>query len=613
MSDNIIAAPTSTDYNFKCTPRDAKDLILHIATKLQNRSAEPFEDAPTAALEDFGWKRDLEQLEELAEQAQSQEAPYEAFLDSLPNEFVEAAYSTEADRWLPELPAATDRAFDIAYGIMSTCKPPIEPFENQYGTPHIKIGHDVMMLDSERAERRIRALTTQHGYAASSASTNFQEALSAFAMPDIKGGPQRRTVYKRTALVDGTLYLNLAQEGNRNVVAIDEHGYQIIECPDNILFMKFDGAQVSLPTPLPGGTVGSLKEFWRCEDPNNIKLLLSAAASYLIPDGPYAILSFVGTMGSGKTTAARQLRSLVDPRDGGGMLSLPEKQDDLFETAAALWLLAYDNLDKIPSTMSNNFCQIREGAAEARRKMYAQGRIRMTHTLNPIIMTSVNPVTTKSDLEDRTITVTFRSRTDESTKTDATIRSKWEEVRPQVFGLICDALSKHLARKGKIEMKRRPRNAEFAQATIEMAPAFEWTEAEAENQIFGNTRQAHLKILENSIVYEPLKNFLELQKNGEWEGEMQQLVHDIQIGVHEDEPLVKWLRQNRTDEGSPERLSKEIRNIVPSWLMIEDFIYEERHTAWKRTKFMKLPSQPSQPSQAKDGADGPDGKNGELS
>jgi hypothetical protein len=445
MPDKLIAAPTSADYNFKCEPHDAKDLILHITTKLQKGSTNPLEDAPTVALEDFGWKRDLEQLEELADQAQSQESPYEAFLESLPEEFVEAAFSTEPQRWLPELPAATDRAFDIAYGIMLTCKPPIEPFENQFGTPHIKIGHDVMMLDSDRAERRIRALTTQHGYAASSASQNFQEALSAFAMPDIKGGPERRTVHKRSALVDGTLYINLAQEGNRNVVAIDEHGYQIIECPNNILFMKFDGTQVSLPTPLPGGSVESLQEFWRCEDSNNIKLLLSATASYLIPDGPYAILSFVGTMGSGKTSAARQLRSLVDPRDAG-MLSPPDKQDDLYETAASTWLLAYDNVDKIPSWLSNILCQIREGAAEARRKMYKQGRVRMTHTLNPIILTSVNPVTTKSDLEDRTITVNFRNRTDEATKTDATIRSKWEEVRPQVFGLICDALSKHLAR-----------------------------------------------------------------------------------------------------------------------------------------------------------------------
>jgi hypothetical protein len=143
-----------------------------------------------------------------------------------------------------------------------------------------------------------------------------------------------------------------------------------------------------------------------------------------------------------------------------------------------------------------------------------------------------------------------------------------------------------------------------------MAPAFQWSEAEAEDQIFGNTRQAHLKILENSIAYEPMKNFLENQKNGEWEGEIQQLIHDLQIGVFEEDPFIKWLKRDR-DEGSPERLSKAIRNILPSWQLIEGFIYEERHTAWKRTKFIKLPSQPSQPSQFKDGTDGSDSKNGE--
>ena len=612
MTEIKATAPedAATSHTLNSTPEECREFIQHCSKQL-SKGNDPLVDIPTTALDDVS-NEDYEYIGGLAIDAQQEESPSEAFLQSLPKEYVDAAYSTEIApvRWLPDMPADPDRAFLIAHEIMSDADPPIEPFENQYGTPHIKMGSDVLMLNSERAERRIKAECTRHGKAAANAALNFSEALSSFAMPDIPNGPARRIVHKRSALVDGKLYINLAQAGNSSVVKIDEFGFEVIDCPDDILFMKFDGADVALPTPMPGGSVSDLQDLWRCEDPKNIQLLLTAAASYLLPTGPYAILSFIGTMGSGKTTAARQLRSLVDPRDNGGMLSPPDKIDDLFETAAAFWLLAYDNIDRVPSWLSNAFCQIREGASDVRRTFFKQGRVKISHSLNPIIMTSVNPVTAKSDLEDRTITVTFRSRVDESTKTDATIRNQWEQLRPQVFGLICNALSHHLARKGKIEMSRRPRNAEFAQLAVEIAPALEWTEAEAEAQVFSNTRQAHLKILENSVVYEPLHTFL-LENKGEWEGEMSTLAKDLLYGKSDDHPLVKWLRRDRP-EGSPERLSKEIRNIEPSWRLIEGFIYEERHTNLKRTKFLKLPSEPSQPSLTADGTDTSDSKNGVL-
>tara|TARA_R100000808_G_scaffold17267_1_gene38295 strand:+ start:2622 stop:4463 length:1842 start_codon:yes stop_codon:yes gene_type:complete len=612
MTEIKATAPedAATSHTLNSTPEECREFIQHCSKQL-SKGNDPLVDIPTTALDDVS-NEDYEYIGGLAIDAQEEELPHEAFLESLPQEYVEAAFSTEPVRWLPTMPNDPDRAFMTAYEIMSDCETPIEPFENQYGTPHIKIGSDVLMLDSERAERRVKALCTQFGKAAASASQNFLDALSSFGMPDIPNGPARRTVHKRSAFVDGKLYINLAQSGNRSVVEIDEFGFRVIDCPEHILFMMFDGADVALPTPIPGGSVSDLQELWRTEDPKNIQLLLSAAASYLLPTGPYAILSFVGTMGSGKTTAARQLRSLVDPRDNGGMLSQPEKQDDLYETAASMWLLAFDNVEVIPAWMSNSLCQIREGATDVRRTFYKQGRVRLTHALNPIIMTSVNPVTAKSDLEDRTITITFRSRVDESTETDATIRSRWEEIRPQILGLLCEALSMHLRRRGKISMSKRPRNAEFAQLAVEIAPALGWTEQEAESQLFENVHQAHMKILENSVVYEPLKELLMSQPNGEWQGIMKDLLHLLSLGRLEEDPFIKWSRRDR-EEGSPERLSKEIRFITNSWALTEGFVYEERNSREKgRERFLKLPSQPSQPSQDDDSSDSSDSTNGGL-
>ena len=161
-------------------------------------------------------------------------------------------------------------------------------------------------------------------------------------------------------------------------------------------------------------------------------------------------------------------------------------------------------------------------------------------------------------------------------------------------------------------MSKRPRNAEFAQLAVEIAPALGWTEQEAESQLFENVHQAHMKILEYSVVYEPLQEFLMSQPNGEWQGIMKDLLHLLSLGRHEDDPFVKWSRRDR-DEGSPERLSKEIRAISNSWTLTEGFVYEERHSREKgREKFMKLPSQPSQPSRDADSTDSSDSTNGGL-
>ncbi|HYE72002.1 MAG TPA: hypothetical protein VEF04_01675, partial [Blastocatellia bacterium] len=124
---------------------------------------------------------------------------------------------------------------------------------------------------------------------------------------------QQREVYTRVAYLDGHLYIDLCNE-TWQVVEVSKTGWKIVsDCP--VRFRRASG-MLALPTPVQGGKVESLRRHLNLEG-EEYDSQWTLIAAWLVQSlrwrGPYPVLCLHGEQGSGKSTAARMLRSLFDP------------------------------------------------------------------------------------------------------------------------------------------------------------------------------------------------------------------------------------------------------------------------------------------------------------
>ena len=59
-------------------------------------------------------------------------------------------------------------------------------------------------------------------------------------------------------------------------------------------------------------------------------------------------------------------------------------------------------------------------------------------------------------------------------KTDEEMAADWEKVRPQVLGMLLDAVSMAIRRRPEITMEEKPRMADFCMWAEAAGPTFGW-------------------------------------------------------------------------------------------------------------------------------------------
>ena len=188
---------------------------------------------------------------------------------------------------------------------------------------------------------------------------------------------------------------------------------------------------LSLPRPVSGGSLVELRQFINVSD-EHYPLVLAWLIAALRPTGPYPILCLHGEQGSGKSSQARMLRSLIDPNIAP-LRSEPKDARDLMIAANNGWVLGLDNLSYIKPELSDALCRLSTGGGFSTRMLFENDEEMIFDAMRPMIITGIEEIATRGDLIDRSLLAQSADNPRRPAATRSELLSEFDAVRPRVF------------------------------------------------------------------------------------------------------------------------------------------------------------------------------------
>lgn len=342
-----------------------------------------------------------------------------------------------------------------------------------------------------------------------------------------------------------------------SVVHVSKSGWEIRESA-TVKFWRPPGMQpMVIPEKSPDG-LGSLililSYVLRLSDSDGV-LVAAFMLGCLFPRGPYPILELHGDPGSGKTTIAWMLKRLLDPF-GEGLSGAPKDPRDLVLAARNGWILGLDNCSDCPSWLADALCRLSTGGSHRTRRLYSNDEESVVTVQRPAIITAVQNVLTRGDLQDRAIAIECQNIPARQRRTLAEVQSEYSEFAPLVLGQMFTALSASLKNMSKLRPKSLPRLADFAHRVIAAESELRWSDGAFERAYANNQHARHADRLEDSLLAETVVAFMRSRRN--WTGTPTALLNHLDhlAGAH--------AQRDRTWPGTPSVLSRRLKDLRPN-------------------------------------------------
>ncbi len=189
--------------------------------------------------------------------------------------------------------------------------------------------------------------------------------------------------------------------------------------------------------------------------------MVSWLVAALRPSGPYPLLAIAGEQGSAKTVLSKMLRALVDP-NAAPVRALPRDERELFIAADNGHVLAFDNISRLRSWLSDALCRLASGGGFAVRQLYTDQQEVLFDAARPVILNGIEDVVTRPDLADRSIFLTLPSVADARRQAERELWRQFELARPHLLGALLDLIVHGLRTLPAMGLDRLPRMADFA-------------------------------------------------------------------------------------------------------------------------------------------------------
>jgi hypothetical protein len=350
---------------------------------------------------------------------------------------------------------------------------------------------------------------------------SLKDALNVFSSAARFDG-KRREVHVRIAEYEGAIYVDLCDESWR-VVKVSPENWQVISAEAAGVRFRRSKGMLPLPEPTKGSSVESLRDFVNVRDAQ-WPLFAATLVAYFRPNRPFPVLALHGEQGSAKSTTARVLRALIDPNQAA-LRSEPKDERDLMIAAKNGWVIAFDNLSRIPPLLSDAICRLATGGGFGTRKLYENDEEVLFDAMRPVILNGIEELATRSDLLDRTIVLTLPAIADDKRQTQGELWEKFERQRSGLFGALLDAVSCALRNVSNVRLDHSPRMADFAQWATAAEFALGLQEGEFMRAYSGNREIANDLALEAATVAPALLAFIDECEH--WKGTSSELLSEL--------------------------------------------------------------------------------------
>ncbi len=341
------------------------------------------------------------------------------------------------------------------------------------------------------------------------------KAKAQFEAPEIP-------VFVRLAFYNGSIYLDLCNE-KWEVVEVTPYGWRVVQ-DSPVRFTRARG-MLPLPHPQKGGNLQDLKNLINAQDIEVWLSCLSWIIGSLNPKGPFPILNVGGGSGRAKTTAVRMIRHLIDPATAL-LRPAPNSLRDLMIISKDSWILAFDNLSKIPDWLSDALCRVATGGGFSTRKLFTDGEQFIINTIRPIVINGIDFVPAREDFIDRSLVITLPQIPNDKRMAMEDLWTDFEVVRPKLLGALLDVISACLFNLNKVKLKSYPRMADFMRWVTASESVIGLSSGTFFKNYEDNRRSATQDSLESDKVVSLLRSLLQSRKS--WCGTATALLEELE-------------------------------------------------------------------------------------
>lgn len=361
-------------------------------------------------------------------------------------------------------------------------------------------------------------------------------------------------VHIRIAGHDGEIFIDLGDPQWRAIRVRPGTWFEIVDNPP-VRFERVPG-MLPLPMPIRNGNIRELLPFVNVSD-GEFPLLVGFTVNAFRPTGPYLILILSGGHGSAKTTTAKVVRQLLDPRRIPHK-SLPASERDLMIAARRHRVLSFDNLSRLSDAQSDALCRIAtEGGFGTRALRSDDEEVELRAEL-PIILNGIGDIATRPDLLDRAILLTLPEIPDNQRLPETEFWAAFDAAYPRILGALLNRVALALRDADAVRqiVPSLPRMADAVVfATAAEPPRYRGAFLDEYRQ---NRLSINTVAIEQSPIVEPLRRLLQAQPERRWSGSpsdlLQQLVQHVEPA---ESRQAGWPK-------IPNRLSNELNRIAPN-------------------------------------------------
>lgn len=371
----------------------------------------------------------------------------------------------------------------------------------------------------------------------------------------------------RVAGTESALWLDLG-DPTGDVVRIGPDGWDIrTEAP---VLHRRTALTAALPQPDGAGDVSALWPLLNvAESDRSVTLAWMVCA--LIPDIPHPILLLRGEQGTGKSTAAKRIVSVVDPSTVP-LRKTPRDLDSWTTAAVGSHVVAVDNLSTLPEWLSDALCRASTGDGDVRRRLYTDGDLHVVSFRRVVILNGIDLGAVRDDLADRLVTVDLHRIDETQRQRDADLNQRWDEAAPKILGGLLNLTSQVLAELPNVHLERSPRMADFARVLAAVDRVMGTQGMRRYSELAG-------ELATDAVTSDPVLSALTATVTTPWRGASAEMLDALTDSLGDSRPPKGWPSGARALTSLLKRRAPSLRRL--GWTVDQTDERGERGQVWK--------------------------------